>query len=1093
MINSIITWCMENRFIVIVLLIGLLGTGIWAVKNTPVDAIPDIGVNQQIVFVDWPGRSPKDVEDQVVYPLTITLLGIPGVEVIRSNSMFGFGMINIIFEDRIDFYWSRTRVLEYLNLAQKDLPEGIVPVLGPDATALGQVFWYTIENGYYCPDHPGRAYDAPGKCPEDGKPLIPSRYNLAQLRSVQDWFVKFQLTAVRGVSEVASVGGYVKQYQIDVDPNKMLSYRIDMGRLIRAVKESNIDVGAKVIEEGGTELIVRGLGFIKSIGDIENTVIAAHKGVPVYVKNIGRVTLGPEFRRGALVKDGTESVGGIVLMRYGENPMRVIEGVKKKIEEIKTGLPPGVRVAGYYDRSALIERAVNTLQTALIQALVIAVVVILLFMGQIRSSFIISIILPVGLLMSFLVMYVLKVPSNIMSLGGLVLSIGVMVDAGIVMTENIARHLGTSPGEKGKSAVVLEAAREVGTPIFFSMLIIIAAFVTIFTLTGQSGKLFKPLALTTISAMGSAAVLSVTILPLMCALVLGRRMRPPEKHPVTRFLQWVYRPVLQFSLNHRFLVLLFSLFFSLVSLFPVVGARLVTVPLSKILPLDRIPGAHKVFGKLEEALPGIKSEFMPPLNEGDLLYMPLLLPGASLTQVKGVVTKQTAIINEFPEVVTVVGKLGRAETATDPAPVGMIEAIIILKPEDQWRPGMTKPRLIREIIQKTQIAGVTPIMTQPIRNRIDMLSTGIQTPVGVKIFGTKLKEIERLAVEIEDIIRRIPGAVNPYAERVGNKPYLEITIDRKKAARHGIKVGDVQKLIMTALGGMNITTTVEGRERYPVRVRYMRELRDSVEATKRVMVASPLGYQVPLSQLARIVRVPGPAKIASEDTLLYVRIFVDVDTEITGIVDFVKEADRVVKEKVKFPPGYFITWSGQYEYEVQSRKRLMIVVPICIAAIFILLYMKFKSLSSAFILLIALPFAFIGGIWLQFLLGYKFSTAVWVGYIALFGVAVEAGIVMVAYLLQRVKSEGSEKPLKKIIIDAALLRVRPIVMTTATTVLALMAVMFSTGTGSEVMKPIAVPTVGGIITATLTNLLLVPILFYWMNRRDYSDKVTKGE
>jgi len=581
--------------------------------------------------------------------------------------------------------------------------------------------------------------------------------------------------------------------------------------------------------------------------------------------------------------------------------------------------------------------------------------------------------------------------------------------------------------------------------------------------------------------MGSAAVLSVTIIPLLCALFLGKRMKPPERHPITRFLQWTYLPVLRFSLNHRFTVLLFSVVFMLISIFPMIGAKVITTPLSKVLPMDRIPRAQKVLGTLEAALPGIKSEFMPPLDEGDLLYMPLLLPGASLTQVKEVLTSQTSIIKGFPEVVTVVGKLGRAETATDPAPVGMIESIIILKPEDQWRPGMTKTRLIKEIIEKTQIAGVTPIMTQPIRNRIDMLSTGIQTPVGIKIFGSDLKEIERIAVEVEGVVRKIPGAVSPYAERVGNKPYLEIEIDRNEVARHGIKVGDVQSLIMTALGGMNITTTVEGRERYPVRVRYMRELRDNVEAVKRVLVDSPFGYKVPLHQLARIVRVAGPAKIASEDTLLYVRIFVDVDTEKTGIVDFVKEADRVVKSSVKFPPGYFITWSGQYEYEVQSRKRLMIVVPICIIAIFMLLYMKFNSLSSAVILLLAVPFAFVGGIWLQFVLGYKFSTAVWVGYIALFGVAVEAGVVMVEYLLQRKQSEGSNKPLKDVVVEAALLRVRPIVMTTATTILALMAVMLSTGTGSEVMKPIAVPTVGGMVTARLSNLILIPVLFYWVN------------
>ena len=1082
-INGITKWCLSNRFIVLAVLGAVLGTGVWVIRETPIDAIPDIGVNQQIVFIDWPGRSPKDVEDQVIYPLTINMLGIPGVEVIRSNSMFGFGLINIIFEDKIDFYWSRTRVMERINLAQKDMPRGIVPVLGPDATALGQVYWYTVENGYYCSDQPGKTYDQPGDCPDTGKPLVRSEYNIAELRSLQDWFVKFQLSAVRGVSEVASVGGYVKQYQIDVDPNKMISYNIPMKKLIQAVKESNIDVGAKVIEEGGAEWIVRGLGFIKSVEDIENIVIQAYKGVPTYVKNIATVSLGPEFRRGALARDGHQAVGGIVLMRYGENPLKVIDGVKAKIEEIKTGLPPGVRIIGYYDRSALIERAIKTLKEALTQALIIAVVVILIFMGQIRSSLIISVILPVGIFMSFLVMYLFKVPSNIMSLGGLALSIGVMVDAGIVMTENIARHLGTAPAGESKTKIVLKAAKEVGAPIFFSMLIIIMAFSSIFTLTGQSGKLFKPLALTTISAMGSAAVLSITIVPLFCALILSKGMNPPEKHPVTRLLQWVYRPILRFSLKHRYLVVLISLAFMLISLFPILGAKMVTVPISGLLSKDSLPAVHRIMAALEEKLPGIKSEFMPPLNEGDLLYMPLLLPGASLTQVEDVLKKQTAIIKSFPEVVTVVGKLGRAETATDPAPIGMIEAIIILKPEKEWRTGMTKAKLVQQIVHQTMVPGVTPIMTQPIRNRIDMLSTGIQTPVGIKIFGSELAIIEDLALQIENVVRHIPGAVNPYAERVGNKPYLEIEIDRNEVARHGIKVGDVQSLIMTALGGMNITTTVEGRERYPVRVRFMREFRDSIETIEKAMVDSPMGYKVPLNQLARIVRVLGPAKIASENTLLYVRIFVDVDTEKTGIVDFVEAADKIVRSSVKFPKGYYITWSGQYEYEIQSRKRLLIVVPICIAAIFMLLYIKFKSFSAAMILLLAVPFAFVGGIWLQFILGFKFSTAVWVGYIALFGVAVEAGVVMVEYLLQRQENETKSKPLMDVVIEAALLRVRPIVMTTATTVLALMAVMFSTGAGSEVMKPIAVPTVGGMVTATLANLILIPVLYYWINRR----------
>jgi Cu(I)/Ag(I) efflux system membrane protein CusA/SilA len=685
--------------------------------------------------------------------------------------------------------------------------------------------------------------------------------------------------------------------------------------------------------------------------------------------------------------------------------------------------------------------------------------------------------------MSFVVMYVLKVSSNIMALGGLALSIGVMVDAGIIMTENIARHISADPGS-GRRSAALKAAHEVGSGIFFSILIIITAFVTILTLTGQAGKLFKPLALTTISAMGSAGLLSITLIPVLCVLLLGGKIRPPEKHPITRGLQAAYRPVVLWGLNHRVLVVLFALIFILVSLVPIIGARLITGPLSAFKPIHNIPILHRMVAGAESILPGIKSEFMPPVNEGDLLYMPVLLPGASLTQVKEVLTMQTSIIKSLPEVITVVGKLGRADTATDPAPVGMIESVIVLKPENEWRPGMTKSQLIKEITQKTEMPGVTPIMTQPIRNRIDMLATGIQTPVGIKVFGADFKEIERLALEIEGVLRTIPGSVNPYAERIGNKPYLEIEIDRNEVARHGIKVGDVQALIMTALGGMNITTTVEGRERYPVRVRYMRELRDSVEAIERVMVDSPMGYKVPLHQLSRIVRTSGPAKIASEDTLLFTRIFVDVDTEETGIVDYVRNAERIVKKAVSFPAGYYMTWSGQYEYEIQSRKRLLAVVPICIVVIFVLLYMMFMSLSAALTLMLAVPSAFVGGIWLQYFMGVKFSTAVWVGYLALFGISVEDGIVMVEYLLLKKGERRQGESLKEIVSDAAILRVRAITMTTATTVLALMAILLSTGAGSEVMKPIAVPAVGGMITATLTNLILVPVLFYWFHRKE---------
>jgi Cu(I)/Ag(I) efflux system membrane protein CusA/SilA len=1042
MINKIIEYSLRNKFIILALFALIIVWGYWALNRTPVDAIPDIGENQQIVFVDWPGRSPRDIEDQVIYPLSVNLMGIPGTKVIRSNSMFSFGMINVIFKEEVDFYWARTRILERLNLAQKDLPEGVMPQLGPDATALGQVFWYTVENGYYCPEHPQARYSEPGNCPEDGQKLVSSDYNLGELRSIQDWYIRYQLNSAGGVSEVASVGGFVKQYQIDVDPHKLLALNVNLHSMFDAVRRSNIDVGAKVIEEGGAEFIVRGLGFIRSIEDIENIVIGSHEGVPVYIKNVGTVTIGPSFRRGALDKEGAEVTGGVVLMRYGENPLKVIEAVKEKIEEITPGLPAGVQIVPFYDRTELIHRATDNLKQTLLEEIIVAVIVILLFLFHFRSSLIVSIVLPVGVLISFLIMYYLKIPSNIMSLGGIAISIGVMVDAGIVMTENISRHLASN--RQNRLNTLLTAAKEVGPAIFFAILIIVVAFIPVFSLRGQSGKLFSPLAFTKTFAMFGSAVIAISLVPVLSALFLRGKMRLPEKNILTRLLMRLYEPVLRFSLKHKIIVLLIAVILLGMS----------------FLPLSRI-----------------KSEFMPPLNEGDLLFMPVLLPGASLTQVMDIMKTQDMILKSFPEVEQVVGKLGRAETPTDPAPVGMIETVIKLKPQKSWRKEMTRQKLINEMDNALRIPGVSNIWTQPIRNRIDMLATGIQTPIGVKVFGEDLNKIEEIGIQIEEILREIPGVRNPYAERIGNKPYIEIEISREEAARYGLNVGDVQHLIMTAIGGMNITTTVEGRERYPVRIRYLRELRDSFEALERIFVPTPSGAQIPLSQLAKIQKVPGPAKIAGENTLPFVRVFVDVDTDEVGVVDFVNKAQKMVSERLTLPSGYFISWSGQYEYEMQARERLMIVLPICIFVIFVLLYLKFKSFSAALILIISLPFAFIGGIWLQFILGFKFSTAVWVGYIALFGVAVEDGVVMMDFLIKysRKGSNAVEN-----IVQGGLLRVRPIIMTTATTILALIPILISTGTGAEIMKPIATPTVGGMVTATLLNLILVPIIFSWV-------------
>lgn len=1287
MFNRIIEICMRNRMLVLVIFIMIALAGWWALKNTPVDAIPDIGENQVIVFADWPGRSPQDIQDQVIYPLSITMQGIPHVKYVRATAMFSFGYINIIFKDNVDFYWARTRVLEKINTALKDMPEGVVPGLGPDGTGIGQIFWYTVENGYYCPDHPAKRYADPGKCPEDGQELIPSRLDLHELRSWQDWTVRYYLAAADGVAEVATVGGYVKQYQVDIDPNLLIAYGVKPATIFGAIRSSNVDVGAKVVEEGGMEFLIRGVGFIKSIEDIENIVVAESEGVPIYVKNLGVVSIGPDFRRGALDKGGIPAVGGVVLMRHGDNPLRVIQNVKQKISEIEPGLPAGVRIVPFYDRTALINRATDTLKSTLTTQIIVASLVILLFLGQLSSSLIISLILPLGILFSFLGMKIIGLPSNIMSMAGIAIAIGVMVDAGIVMTENITRLLREPHPGESRLEVVIRAAKEVGNPIMFAMLIIIVAFVPVFSLTGQAGKLFKPLAFTKTFAMGGAALVALSLIPVLSSIFLpdpSQRQRwwsrifaiptfPLRKlaQGTTWVLHTIYKPIISLAVMNIWTKLL------------VVAIAIVVFAVS--LPLTPL------YDKIGQ-------EFMPPLNEGDLLFMPVLLPGASITQTKDVMSKQDRIIQQFPEVITVVGKLGRAETATDPAPIGMFETIINLEDPQDWTrrsvrlenssklvkqiadhiiagglvseefanriddsllfttgldpqtdldngkiskglhrkfekkegllsPGTTvsirekdvswlitdednkrayivrrdegklniyndgiatavghgasgrldkmavqyynpnistseqeklyriwlirlimeeivkrtvgedalgaenpefesklhaaakelypliehgkylrkktRNELINELVEATRLPGVSPIMTQPIRNRIDMLATGIQTPVGIKVFGKELAKIEEIAIAIEQVLKTIPGAVGPYAERIGNKPYIEFHIDRNQAARYGIKIGDIQQILMTAVGGMNLTTTVEGQERYPIRVRYMRELRDNMEALKRVFVPTPKGAQIPLQQLVNIERRPGPAKVASENTRLFSRVFCDVDVDRIGLVDFVNAAKLALAEKIKpnLPSGYSYAFSGQYEAEIEARNRLILVVPICLAVIFLLLYINFRSPSAVLAIFFAIPFAFIGGMWLQWLMQFvpdwmggggqiKYSTPVWIGYIALFGVAVEDGIVLIEYLLQRVR--GGE-PLKEAVINAGLLRVRPIIMTTATTVLALMPILLyevSTNTGAELMKPIAVPTFGGMLTCTVTNLILAPVIFslfypieHWFIRR----------
>ncbi|MCA9405945.1 MAG: efflux RND transporter permease subunit [Candidatus Omnitrophica bacterium] len=1054
MINKIIEGCLKNRFLVVASFVLIIFLGIFSMKKTPVDAIPDIGELQVIVYADWPGRSPQDIEDQVIYPLTTGLMGTPKVKVVRSSSGFGFGLVNMIFEQGTDYYWARTRVLERLDFAKKDIPQDAVVTLGPDATALGQILWYTVE----------------------GK-----NYTLEELRSIQDWYVRYQLTSVSGVSEVASVGGYVKQYQVDVDPNKLFAYEISLLHVMEAIKMSNIDVGAKVFEEGGVEYVVRGLGFIKTIKDIENIVVGVHEGTPITIKDIGSVVLGPDFRRSVLDKEGREVTGGVVVMRFGENPLKVIERVKQKIEEISVGLPEGVKIVPFYDRTGLIKRSLHTLNSALTQEIIITIFVILVFLLHFRGSVVISMVLPVGVLIAFIFMKLFRVDANIMSLGGIAIAIGVMVDSGCVIVENVYSKLVERRKERGveqltpedRLDVCIQSSQEVGRPVLFALLTTIVGFIPVFVLTGQAGKLFSPLAYTKTFAMIGAAIIALTLLPTLCYYLLRGKLRPVEENKTAQFLRKYYQPFLERSLSRKKIVIIVSIVVLVLGL-----------------------GVGSI----------MKQEFMPPLNEGDLLFMPVLLPGASLTQVHEIMSKQNIIIKkEFPEVERVVGKLGRAETATDPAPVTMVETIVNLKDKKYWRKGMTREKLIGEIQAKTKMPGVSPIMTQPIRNRIDMLATGIQTPVGIKVFGPDLKEIEKIGIQLEGIVSKVDGAVTPYAERVGGRPYFEMEINREEAARYGIHVQDIQDLVMSGVGGMNITTTVEGRERYPVRVRYMRELRDNPEALKRIFVPTrwkwakgPKPAQIPLAQLVEFKKVPGPSMILSENTMPYARVFVGVDQSKVGLVDFVENAKGAVKkaineERLKMPPGYFINWSGQFESEMESRKRLIPSMMIALMVILILLYIAFKDFKVLGILTAVLPISLTGGIILLFMLNFRFSTAVWVGFIALFGVATDNAVVLLSTLenLFKERLPKTVEEIRKTVVDAGLMRVRPAMMTTMTTIIALLPVMFSSGTGSEIMKPMAAPTVGGLITATLANLILVPVLYSWVKERELKKEKIK--
>jgi len=1032
MIHRLIEFSLRNRGLVIAIYLGLAAWGYWALLRTPIDAIPDLSENQVIVFTDWTGRSPQEVEDQVTYPLVTNLQGLPGVRVVRASSAFSFSMINIIFEDNVDLYWARTRVLERLNLVTAQLPRGVTPTLGPDATGVGQIFWYTLES---------------------------DQMNLRDLRTLQDWFVRYQLNSVPGVAEVATVGGYVHQYQVDVDPNKLRSYSLPLSMVVEAVERSNNNVGGNVVEQAGQWSVVRGVGLIQSVADIENIVLTAQNGIPIYVKNIANVKVGNAFRVGALDKNGKEAVGGVVIARYGVNTLEVIDAIKQKIASIQGGLPAGVRVVPFYDRTQLINRATSTLKRALIEELILVTLAHVLFLAHFRSILIVTLPLPLAVLLAFLFMYYMGISSNLMSLSGIAIAIGVLVDAGIVVTENAFRFIEQRKVDpKDRKLVwqtVLESTRLVGRPIFFSMAIIILAFIPVFSLTGEEGKLFHPLAFTKTFAMVGATIIAVTLVPVLCTLLLRGKFHAEQANPVMRALHFVYRPVLRLALNHRVLTVAFAVL---------------------------------LFGGAIFLATGIGKEFMPPLNEGDLMFMPVTDPAISIDEAIKITGRQDEILKSVPEVEWAVGKAGRAETSTDPSPTNMTETVVHLKPTEEWRKGLTRESLIAELDEKLRMPGVTNIWTQPIKNRIDMLSTGIRSQVGVKVFGNDLKTLEQTSQRIAEMLLNIPGVSDVYAERIGGAPYIDIHINRVAAARYGIDERVINDTIEKGIGETNLSVTIEGRRRFPVRVRYAPEFRANVQAIGQLPITSPTGVTIPLSQLADITQVQGPTMISSENGLLRGTVLLNVRGRDVG--SFVDEAKNTIARQIQMPAGYYIEWSGEYENQQRARSRFLLVVPIVLIVIFALLYITYHSALEAAHVLMAVPFALTGGIYLLWFLGYNFSVAVWVGFIALFGTAVQTAVVMVIYLEEAVARKRAEvgeltrASLLEAVTEGALLRLRPKVMTVSTVVASLLPIMWSTSAGAEVMKPLATPVLGGMLSSLLHVLIVTPVIFFWLRERE---------
>jgi copper/silver efflux system protein len=1027
MIARLIAASARNVMLVMIGTVFAVAAGLYAIFHLPLDAIPDLSDTQVIVYTEYPGQAPQVVEDQVTYPLASAMLTVPKSRVVRGFSYFGVSFVYVIFEDGTDIYWARSRVLEYLNGAARRLPNGVTPTLGPDATGVGWVYQYA---------------------------LLSKDRSLAELRSLQDWYVRYGLAKAEGVAEIASVGGFVKQYNVVIDPQRLRSFGIPLSKVRDAIRASNMDVGGRTVELSEFEFVVRGRGYLKGIPDLQKIVLKNDGGTPVLIQDVARVELGPDERRGLTELNGDgEVASGIVLQRYGANALDVIDNVKKRIAELVTSLPKGVELQAVYDRSTLIHAAIETLRRTLLEESAIVALVCVVFLLHVRSALVAILMLPVGVLMAFAAMKTLGLGSNIMSLGGIAIAIGAMVDAAIVMIENAHKHLERAPPGKPRLKILIEAASEVGPALFFSLLIITVSFLPIFTLEAQEGRLFSPLAYTKTFSMAAAALLSITLVPALMVIFVRGRIIPEHKNPLNRFLIWVYRPVIHAVLKAKTLTILLAL-----------AALAVTV-----WPLKQLG-----------------TEFMPNLNEGTLFYMPTTLPGISITKAAELLQTQDRIIKTFPEVVSVFGKAGRTSTATDPAPTEMYETVINLKPKGEWRPGVTIDSLIAEMDKALQFPGVSNAWTMPIKARIDMLSTGIRTPVGVKVFGTDLAEMERLAREVEQVLKSVPGTSSAYAERVIGGYYLDITPNRDSLARYGLMVGDVQDVISTALGGEAVTMTVEGRERYAVNIRYPRDLRSNPQAIAGdVLVPLPNGGTVPLGEVASVKLTRGPTTIRTENGQLAVYIYVDIrDRDLGG---YVADARKAVAASVKFPAGYYVTWSGQYEYLERAEARLKVVVPVTLLIIFLLLYLNFRTLTETLIVMLSVPFALVGGLWLLWWLGFNLSVAVAVGFIALAGVAAETGVVMLIYLdhalIERKADRAAQglaftrEDLRVAIMSGAVERVRPKMMTVVAIMAGLLPIMWSTGTGSEVMQRIAVPMIGGMISSTFLTLVVIPALY----------------